>query len=60
MQIKPLNKTKAAKRRAASREYHWWLLAEKPKKKGRLAQLTKWNTRKKSLYSVKPVTTDSE
>ena len=41
VKIKPAPKKKINK----TTSYHYWLAVEQPKKKGRLAQLTKYNTR---------------
>jgi len=48
VKIKPTPKKKVNK----SSAYHYWLAIEQPKKKGRLAQLTKYNTRIRMTHKV--------
>jgi len=49
VKIKPENRTSIKRKKAMSKEFHWWLIQEQPRKKGRLAQLTKWNQKLRRL-----------
>ncbi len=45
MKIKPASRKKKVNPNA----YYYWMVDEKPKKVGRLSQLTKWNKRIKKI-----------
>lgn len=35
------------KKKRNTKAYHWWLVQDKPKSKGRLSQLGKWNRKRR-------------